>query len=581
MVGVSNGGGMRRLFNLRIVLVQCCILLLVACSTAANAEEAHVPAYSKAAQSDPVPVTTPTAIPQPKVVTAVSSVPIGKHGGSLTVVGQADIPHRDVHQESQETLTALGPGMAYSRLLRLHTGGDVKQPSLPLECDLCQSWRLTPEFDYEFQLREDVKWQNVEPVNGRGVVAEDLVFSYQRMQTPGWPNASLFADRGIASFQATESHTLRVNLDFLDSDALLSLSDGHSKIVAKEVVEKYGDLKDSPVVGSGPWIWSSTLEGIGTTLNRNPDYFEDGLPFLDELIIKLIEPSEISASAPQERLAAFQAGLVDVLTLPPKEWRQLYSGILEFNSTISHQAGTGIILSLNTQSAQLEVRQAVLKAIDPWEYVDVIWEDQGDSGLGLPVQDNGWYLRDQDLRGDYFANPSEARKLLSSTGALLPMEVELAVADFGSIYQQLALRVADDLRDVGFEPIIRPLNPSHYMEILVEQENNFQITLGVLPPTTSANRFLTSLLHSEGPGNLAQHQDTTLNALIEQQAAELDPKLRKDLLSEIQRHVLDQAYMFSPVIGSSRWVFNWEVQNFHPNTALSEYNYWSRVWLEQ
>lgn len=39
--------------------------------------------------------------------------------------------------------------------------------------------------------------------------------------------------------------------------------------------------------------------------------------------------------------------------------------------------------------------------------------------------------------------------------------------------------------------------------------------------------------------------------------------------------------MFSPVMASSQWVFDWDLQGFHPNTALSEYNYWSRAWLER
>ncbi len=50
---------------------------------------------------------------------------------------------------------------------------------------------------------------------------------------------------------------------------------------------------------------------------------------------------------------------------------------------------------------------------------------------------------------------------------------------------------------------------------------------------------------------------------------------------EIQRYVLDQAYMFSPVTGSTRWAFDWELEGFYPNTAPSEYIFWSRAWLER
>ena len=55
-------------------------------------------------------------IPQPTAV--ISTAPLGVNGGTLTLVATSEIPHKDVHQEVQETLTALGPGLAYSRLLR-------------------------------------------------------------------------------------------------------------------------------------------------------------------------------------------------------------------------------------------------------------------------------------------------------------------------------------------------------------------------------------------------------------------------------------------------------------------------------
>jgi peptide/nickel transport system substrate-binding protein len=559
------------------------LLLLAACSSAATSVPVETPAPIPTIAPEPTATPLPTATPSPTPTPVVSEPPSGKPGGSLTIAGLADVPHRDVHQEFQETLTSRGPGLAYSRLLRLRTGPRVEQPSLLLECDLCQSWQLTEGFAYEFQLRPDVRWQDIEPVNGRKLVANDLVYSYQRIQTPGWPNATLFSDRGIKSFGALDPHTLRVNLAFLDNDALLSLADGHSKIVAREVVEQYGDLKDSPVVGTGPWIWEETRPGVGTTLSRNPDYFEEGLPFLDELAIKVIKPSDVTAPAAQERLAAFQAGLVDVLTLPPEGWGQLYSSSAEFNSLVSHQAGSGVVLSINTQAPpfdDLMVRKALFKALDPWEYVDLLWAGQGSVSAGVPAPSPDWLLTKEEMRNDYLANPSKARDLLGSTGRLLPLDIELTVGEFDDIYLKLGQRVAKDLREVGFNPTIRALNPSHYNEVLLGPNKDYQVILGTIPPTSTPNGFLLGFLHSGGPANITGHHDSVLDAMIERQATELDPELRREQLAEIQRYILEQAYMFSPVTGSTRWVFDQGLRGFYPNTALSEYIYWSRAWLE-
>ena len=527
---------------------------------------------------------TPTARPAPTPTPVVSPSPSGSAGGTLTLVSAADIPHRDVHQVRQETLAALGPGLVYSRLLRLRTGPLVEQPSLMLECDLCESWRLTSDFAYEFKLRPDVRWQNLNPVDGRPLVAGDLVYSYQRMETEGWPHAKLFSDRGISGFQATEPGILRVSRAFLDSDALLALADGHSKIIAEEVVEQYGDLKRSPVVGTGPWIWESTEEGVGTALNRNPDYFEESLPYLDELVIKLVKPSTLAPSSPTKQVAAFRAGQVDVVNLPPREWNQLSSSTEEFNATIAEQSGSGLLLWANLQTTlggQTDIRRAIFQAIDPWEYVHSLGEGHGVVGAGVPVPSPDWLLPRDTIRDNYFASPTDARELLAGAGVNLPLRIDIAVADSSQAHLALGKGIAEDLRAVGFAPNLRAIHPAHYNRLLLQEKESFQLIIGSAPQTPTTNGFLLGLLHSRGPVNLLGHQDPLLDSLIERQASERDPALRRRQLVELQAYLLDQAYLFSPGSETSRWAFNWDLKGFHPNTALSEYIFWSRAWLDR
>ena len=576
---------MRRILRTNFLYSPAFLLLVsLACSSAATAIPTAAPVLQATPQPEPTATPVPTAIPKPAPTPVISTAPSGKSGGSLTVAAMADAPHRDVHQERQETLTTLGPGLAYSRLLRLRSGPEVKQPSLLLECDLCQSWELTNDFAYQFKLRPGVQWQDLGPVYGRELVADDLVYSYNRIQTPGWPNSTLFSDRGIGGFEALDHHTLLVSLTFLDSDALLSLADGHSKIVAREVVEQYGDLRNSPVVGTGPWIWEETTRGGETTFSANTNYFEPGLPFLDQLVIKVVKPSHINLASSQVRLAAFQAGQLDVLTLPPKDWQQIEGGNPDFNAQITQRGGSGLALTLNVQTPpfdDLAVRQAVLKAIDPWDYIDLMWAGQGTAGIGVPVPDPSWLLTAEELRDNYFASPSEARDLLMGTGQQLPINIEVSVGEFDGLHLQLGRRVVQDLKAVGFNPTLRAVHPSYYNELLLNDRKAYQLALGTLPPVSTPNGFLLGFLHSRGPANLADHRDGTLNLMIEQQASELDQDLRREQLAQIQRRVLEQGYMFSPALGSSQWVFNRELRGFYPNTALSEYNYWSRAWLER
>ena len=112
---------------------------------------------------------TPTSTPP-----VTTTLPSGS-GKYITVVAPADPAHLDVHQDVSEVLASLGPGLAYSRLLRLKSGPETEQPSLQIECELCSSWEMLNPVTYAFYLREDVRWQDIEPVNGRPMVAQDLV----------------------------------------------------------------------------------------------------------------------------------------------------------------------------------------------------------------------------------------------------------------------------------------------------------------------------------------------------------------------------------------------------------------------
>ena len=136
-----------------------------------------------------------------------------------------------------------------------------------------EGWEITGGYTYHFQIREDVRWQNIPPLNGRQLTAHDIVYSYNRQGTSGWPNAPLL--QNIEAVEAAGSHVLKITLnrDFPDADFLVNLADGHTKVVSREAVEVNGDLISGPVIGSGPWLWDSTDENIGSIFSKNQGLF--------------------------------------------------------------------------------------------------------------------------------------------------------------------------------------------------------------------------------------------------------------------------------------------------------------------
>ena len=521
----------------------------------------------------------PTAKPTPIESTYLNPI----LGGVLTVASVADIPHRDIHQESQYALASLGPGISYSRLMKVETGADIEKRSLTIVCDLCKTWTMKDDFSYEFQIRDDVYWHPSRDMRKRRLSSADLEYSYNRIMTEGWAKSSLYQDKGIEQFTSPSEYILNVKTRFLDNDALLSLADASSKIVAHEIVDKYGDLKTSPVVGTGPWLWDSTSSGVGSEFTANPDYFDPDIPYLDHLVIKSLPTNDSTESGWQKHAAALESGLVDMIMMNALEMNQWNPNLESYKVYQSNNATNKIALGINVQSEPLNnltVRTAILKALDPWEYTDILWNGTGSSDLGIPIYSPNRKISENDIRTEYFANPGKARALVRSLPDDVQLDISLTVAEFDDEHIQLALRIAEDLTSVGFNVQTQAIHPSQYWEQLLSPLKTYELILGSLPPVQTTNSFLTGVLHSRGMINISDHRDGTLDLMIEEQISELNEEIRIQRLSDIQEHILENRYMFTPINSPSYWIYSDTIENFYPTNAIDEYSHWSHVWID-
>ncbi len=532
---------------------------------------------SPTTQSTALTTSTPTPIPTENI----SFTPI--QGGVLTVASVAEMSHRDIHQESQYALSSLGPGISYSRLLKIETGPNIDRHSLTLVCDLCKTWTMEDDFSYEFHIRDDVYWHPNRDMRNRRLSANDLEYSYNRIMTKGWAKSTLYQDKGIEKFTSPAEYILDVETSFLDNDALLSLAQAASQIVAHEIVDKYGDLKNSPVVGTGPWLWESTVKGVGSEFTANPDYFDPEIPYLDQLVIKSLPTNHSIGSDWHKHAAALESGLVDMILMNSLEMKKWDPNLKAYKVYQSTNPTKKIALGINVQSEplnELRVRTAIWKSLDPWDYMDIIWNRTGSSNLGIPIYSPSREMSENDIRTEYFANPSQARELIKNLPDDIPLNISLTVAEFDEEHLQLARRIAEDLASVGFKVETRSIHPSEYWDQLLNPLKPYQLILGSLPPIQTTNSFLTGILHSRGMVNLSDHRDGTLDLMIEEQISEIDNDARIQRLSNIQKHILENRYMFTPVSAPSYWIYSDKIENFHPTNAIDEYGHWPHVWID-
>ena len=531
------------------------------------------PVSTGAATPSPSPIATATA-PPPAAVPSPTRTPAPEsRGGVLNLAVRHAAAHLDVHQEISPALSTWGPGIVYSRLVRLKAGPDVELPTLAVECELCESWRMEDPTTLVFNMRRDVRWQNPAPVNGRLLTAEDVLFSYERQRQPGWPNAGLLAM--VDSVEAPAADVLRVSLVSADADFLVGLADGHTKVVAREVVEAEGDLRAAPAVGSGPWLLARSGLAEGYVFERNQLYFEVGLPLLDGLRMHVIEDGAT-------RNAAFGVGRVDVHQVDAADWPALRDRLPDSPLLRSVDSGAGLEIALNTLAAPFDdarARAAAFLAMDPWRAVEEVWHGTAFVSLGVPLARPDWPLDDDVLR-PFFADPDEARVAFAPAPDGPARTVQVTLGDFGERYEDHALLIAEELEAVGFEIALEKVNRRVFAE-RVWLGGDYQMLVGPIAPMVTPNAYLLTLLHSRGRWNTTGHRDDTLDALIEAQAQTYDEAERRELVREIQLRALQGAYRYMPASSVSLWTWRPEVRGFYPNFAASEYAHWRKVWLQR
>ena len=534
----------------------------------------------------PVPTATPVATPTPVAQLTITPVPapprpqpatlptpdFRSRGGTLNLESSQNIAHQDVHQDVSPALSTWGPGIAYSRLLRLESGPDTALPSMVVECDICTDWTMESPTSYLFNLRDNVTWQNLDPVGGRTLDADDVIFSYQRQINPDFPNSPLL--RNIVALEYLGPLTLKVRFGLPDADALLALADGHSKIVAPETVIQGGDLRDGPTIGTGPWMLEESLPGVVHSFSRHPDYFEPDLPLADDLKILILTDKAT-------RAAAFQTGMIDIHEMEPTEWVQHIQQLPNSPSLHIPQPGNGIEVAFKTTDSPFDdvrVRRAAMLSMDPARIIEEQWEGFGFVGTGFPVASAEWLLPVSEV-SSRFNDTETARSLLRDAGMASRSLVTITVGDFGQSHLDYAHAVSVSMQSVGFDTRVDIVNRRHFGETTWLQ-GDYQLMVGPPAPVSTPNGFLLPVFHSEGIWNTTGHSDKELDELLEAQSIEHDPEKRTELIHSIQNRILGQGYRFMPFTRTSIWTWQSRVRDFHPSFALNEYHHWTRVWIE-
>src|SRR5215472_14796748 len=201
-----------------------------------------------------------------------------KHGGTLTYVIPADAPPSFDGQRETTFATIHSAAPFYSVLIRVNP----ENPSSTVDfvCDLCTAMpRPTDDGKtYTFKIRDGVKWHD-----GSRLTAADVAASWRKIIDPpeGVTSARQSFFMMVDKVEAPDPTTVVFHLKFATTAFLPALADPYNWIYKKAILDKDPHWYEKNFMGSGPFKFASLETGQSIKGVKNPDYYHEGLPYLD------------------------------------------------------------------------------------------------------------------------------------------------------------------------------------------------------------------------------------------------------------------------------------------------------------
>ncbi|MCI1590806.1 MAG: peptide-binding protein [Heyndrickxia oleronia] len=313
---------------------------------------------------------------------------------------------------------------------------------------LAKEWKFNDDqTEVTFTLQDNVKWHD-----GKPFTANDVVFTYKSIASPGYVEAggvrTEYVEKllGYEDFNSGKTDQLEGvvaqdehTVTFKFSEPNVTALDNASFPIIPEHIFKDIPIKDMPkagatlnageVIGTGPFKFTKMIEGEQYILEKNKDYWQ-GEPYLDQIVWKVVNQSVIVGMLETGELDfvadpnGFQPADYDSISAldnieiieQPKFGYQLMGFMV--NHRTPEDVKAGVIKPENWVSnkkiADKRVRQAIAYAVDREGLIKALLHGRG-AVINAPIATQ-FSAYDGEKPNQYKFNVEEAKKLLDEAG---------------------------------------------------------------------------------------------------------------------------------------------------------------------
>ena len=405
---------------------------------------------------------------------------------------------------------------------------------------LAQTWKLSDDaMTLTFDLAAGATFHD-----GKPVTSDDVAFTFEYARANNGSVKSVFANLTTVDTSNPQVAVLRFSKP--SATALSLVGDALLNVLPRHVYGIAGDVQANPAnnapIGSGPYKFVSWDRGQKTTFDRNPTYWNTGLPHSERVVFSFIPDNSQAAVAVERGDADYFPQLLSMA-----DGQRLKSNpavtIVPYSV-----AGDVIVAAFNLRRqpfSDLKVRQALSLAVDRQRMLDQIGLGFGAIGQGLVANTIPRYA-DTSLPV-LTRDVAEANRQLDAAGLTKGADgfrAHLTIHVTASIkaYAQTAEVLRENLADVGIDATVRAIESASYIDT-VFKNSQFDIAIfgafsGPEPDRRLFQWYSSQNITGAPFSNAMDYKNAEVDALIGQASSVVDPTARKAVYSDIQKKVL-------------------------------------------
>ena len=416
---------------------------------------------------------------------------------------------------------------------------------MEIEPALAESWQTTSPTVWRFKLRRNVKFHN-----GEAMTADDVIFSWQRVQSPGSISKLNLGD--VKDVRKVDAFTVDVETKApfpLLANELLNLTimskawcEANNAKEASDLKEKKENYANRNTNGTGPFMLKSREIDVKTVMVANPTWWDKPKHNLTEVNFTPIKSDatrtssllsgalDATVNVPLQDVQRINSSGTFTVVQGP-ELRTIFLGMDQFRDELLYSDVKG-----KNPFKDLRVRKALYQAIDVEGIKRSVMRGVSwPAGMTVAPALNGAPVG-QNTRLLPF-NPDASKKLLAEAGYPDGFTVGLQCPNDRYVYdEQICLAIISMLGRVGIKitPQIEPVAKWN-IRLNAQDVSLYMIGHAGLPMADAyAVLFDTAATRSKTQGGLNSggYSNPAFDAMLPKIASELDPAKRKALIGE-------------------------------------------------